>query len=170
MSETYQSKRERRQRMLEVLPVSLRAHVSLRNVEAVTALSPEVQMRLMETIEAGLTFGAADGDDFIFHQLAHHFKDARTERVWGIRPLAKLFIKPKQNASAFAEASSFSRFEDFRPPYLGKTNLAVTKYCVPLRLHRQSNIRMTDGSGRGGFHERFSLKKSSFWAIYDKTT
>ena len=55
MSETYQSKRERRQRMLEALPVGLRAHVSLRNVEAVTALSPDAQMRLLEAIQAGLT-------------------------------------------------------------------------------------------------------------------
>jgi len=46
----------------------------------------------------------------------------------------------RQDASAFAEASSFSLFEAFRPPYLGKINLAVTKYCVPLRLHRQCNI------------------------------
>jgi len=55
MSETYQSKRERRQRMLENLPVGLREHVSLRNVEAVAALSPQAQMRLLEAIQAGLT-------------------------------------------------------------------------------------------------------------------
>jgi len=55
MSETYQSKRERRQRMLDALPVSLREHVSLRNVEAVAALSPEAQMHLLEAIQAGLT-------------------------------------------------------------------------------------------------------------------
>jgi len=55
MSETYQSKRERRQRMLETLPASLREHVSLRNVEAVAALSAQAQMRLLEAIQAGLT-------------------------------------------------------------------------------------------------------------------
>jgi hypothetical protein len=55
MSETYQSKRERRQRMLDTLPVGLREHVSLRNVEAVVALSPQAQMRLVEAIQAGLT-------------------------------------------------------------------------------------------------------------------
>jgi hypothetical protein len=55
MSETYQSKRERRQRMLEALPSDLREHVSLRNVEAVVALSPQAQMRLLEAIQAGLT-------------------------------------------------------------------------------------------------------------------
>lgn len=55
MSETYQSKRERRQRMLEALPVGLREHVSLRNVEAVAALSPQAQMRLLEAILTGLT-------------------------------------------------------------------------------------------------------------------
>ena len=55
MSETYQSKRERRQRMLETLPVSLREHVSLRNVESVAALSPQAQVRLLEAIQAGLT-------------------------------------------------------------------------------------------------------------------
>ena len=55
MSETYQSKRERRQRMLEALPPDLREHVSLRNVEAVAALSPQAQSRLLEAIQAGLT-------------------------------------------------------------------------------------------------------------------
>ncbi len=55
MSETYQSKRERRQRMLEALPVGLREHVSLRNVEAVAALSVQAQMRILEAIQAGLT-------------------------------------------------------------------------------------------------------------------
>ena len=40
MSETYQSKRERWQRLLETLPAGLREHVSLRNVEAVAALDP----------------------------------------------------------------------------------------------------------------------------------
>jgi len=55
MSETYQSKRERRQRMLEALPVGLREHVSLRNVESVAALAPQAQTRLLETIQAGLT-------------------------------------------------------------------------------------------------------------------
>ncbi len=54
MSETYQSKRERWQRLLETLPVGLHEHVSLRNVEAVAALPPEAQARLMEAIEAGL--------------------------------------------------------------------------------------------------------------------
>ena len=55
MSETYQSKRERRQRMLEVLPAELREHISLRNVEAVAALAPQSQTRLLEAIQAGLT-------------------------------------------------------------------------------------------------------------------
>jgi len=55
MSETYSSKRERRQRLLEALPVGLREHVSLRNVEAVAALSPQAQIRLLEAIQAGLT-------------------------------------------------------------------------------------------------------------------
>lgn len=55
MSETYQSKRERRQRMLETLPADLREHVSLRNVEAVAALSPQAQSRLLEAIQSGLT-------------------------------------------------------------------------------------------------------------------
>ena len=61
--------------------------------------------------------------------------------------LVKYLQKNKKAASANAEASCFSRFEDLRPPYLGKTNLADTKYCVPLRLHRQSDIRMADGGG-----------------------
>lgn len=54
MSETYQSKRERWQRLLETLPIGLREHMSLRNVEAVAALPPHAQGRLMEAIEAGL--------------------------------------------------------------------------------------------------------------------
>ena len=35
MSESYQSKQERRQRLLESLPEGLRPHVSVRNIEAV---------------------------------------------------------------------------------------------------------------------------------------
>jgi len=54
MSETYQSKRERRQRMLEALPFGLQAHISLRNVDAVTALSPQAQTRLLKAVQAGL--------------------------------------------------------------------------------------------------------------------
>jgi hypothetical protein len=54
MSETYQSKRERWQRMLELLPAGLRDHVSLRNVEAVAALTPAGQERLKEAVQAGL--------------------------------------------------------------------------------------------------------------------
>jgi len=54
MSETYQAKRERWQRMLEALPDGLRGHVSLRNVEAVAALTPQAQERLAAAIQAGL--------------------------------------------------------------------------------------------------------------------
>jgi len=54
MSETYQSKQERRQRLLESLPVGLRPHVSVRNIEAVAALSTQAQARLLEAIQAGL--------------------------------------------------------------------------------------------------------------------
>ena len=54
MSETYQSKRERWQRLLETLPATLRVHVSLRNVEAVAALPSQAQERLVEAIQAGL--------------------------------------------------------------------------------------------------------------------
>lgn len=54
MSETYQSKRERWQRMLEALPVGLRNHISLRNVEAVTGLTLQAQERLAEAVQAGL--------------------------------------------------------------------------------------------------------------------
>jgi len=54
MSETYQSKRERWQRLLETLPVGLREQVSLRNVEAVAVLHPQAQERLAEAIQAGL--------------------------------------------------------------------------------------------------------------------
>jgi len=54
MSETYQSKRERWQRLLDALPENLREHVSLRNVEAVAALTPRCKARLAEAIHAGL--------------------------------------------------------------------------------------------------------------------
>ena len=54
MSESYQSKQERRQRLLESLPEGLRQHVSVRNIEAVAALSPQAQTRLLEAVQAGL--------------------------------------------------------------------------------------------------------------------
>ena len=54
MSESYQSKQERRQRLLESLPEGLRPHVSVRNIEAVAALSTQVQTRLLEAVQAGL--------------------------------------------------------------------------------------------------------------------
>ena len=54
MSETYRSKRERWKRLLEALPTGLREHVSLRNVEAVSSLTPQAQQRLAEAIHAGL--------------------------------------------------------------------------------------------------------------------
>jgi hypothetical protein len=54
MSETYRSKRERWQRLLESLPESLREHVSIRNVEAVASLTQQAQARLAEAIRSGL--------------------------------------------------------------------------------------------------------------------
>jgi len=54
MSESYPSKRERWQRLLETLPENLREHVSLRNVDAVASLTSPAQARLAEAIEAGL--------------------------------------------------------------------------------------------------------------------
>jgi hypothetical protein len=54
MSETYQSKRERWQRLMETLPVGLQGHVSLRNVEAVAALPRQAQERLALAIQGGL--------------------------------------------------------------------------------------------------------------------
>ncbi len=54
MTETYASKRERWQKQLEALPESLRGHISLRNVEAVTPLSPQAQETLAQAIQAGL--------------------------------------------------------------------------------------------------------------------
>ena len=54
MSETYQSKRERWQRILATLPADLRPHISLRNVDAVSSLTPQAQSRLAEAIQAGL--------------------------------------------------------------------------------------------------------------------
>lgn len=54
MSETYQSKQERRRRLLDALPAGLKGHVSIRNIEAVAALSPPAQERLAEAVQAGL--------------------------------------------------------------------------------------------------------------------
>jgi hypothetical protein len=54
MSETYQSKRKRWKRLQAELPDTLRPHISLRNVEAVSKLAPDVQIRLAEAIQAGL--------------------------------------------------------------------------------------------------------------------
>jgi hypothetical protein len=54
MSENYQSKRERRQRILESLPAGLREQISLRIAEAVAALTPQAQERLLEAIQSGL--------------------------------------------------------------------------------------------------------------------
>ena len=54
MTENYQAKRERWQRLLASLPAGLREHVSLRNVESVAALTPQAQQRLSEAIQAGL--------------------------------------------------------------------------------------------------------------------
>ena len=54
MSETYQSKRDRRQRMLESLPLGLRERIAQRNIDAVTTLSPQAQTRLLEAVQAGL--------------------------------------------------------------------------------------------------------------------
>ena len=54
MSETYQSKRERRQRLLESLPMGLRGHIAQRNIDAVAALSPQAQTHLLEAVQAGL--------------------------------------------------------------------------------------------------------------------
>ncbi len=54
MTENYQAKRERWQRLLESLPAGLREHISLRSVESVAALTPPAQQRLLEAIRAGL--------------------------------------------------------------------------------------------------------------------
>jgi len=54
MTETYASKRERWQKLLDALPANLRGHISLRNVESVSALSPQAQETLAQAIQAGL--------------------------------------------------------------------------------------------------------------------
>jgi hypothetical protein len=53
----------------------------------------------------------------------------------------------KQGTPASAGVPLFSSFGHLRPPYLGNTSLAATKYCVPLRLHRQGDIGMTLSGG-----------------------
>ena len=54
MAENYASKRERWQKQLDALPDTLRGHISLRNVESVSALSPAAQQTLAQAIQAGL--------------------------------------------------------------------------------------------------------------------
>ena len=54
MTENYASKRERWQKQLDALPESLRGHISLRNVESVSALPAEAQQTLAQAIQAGL--------------------------------------------------------------------------------------------------------------------
>ena len=54
MTETYASKRERWQKLLNALPENLRGHISLRNVESVSALSPRAQGTLAQAIQSGL--------------------------------------------------------------------------------------------------------------------
>ena len=54
MSKAYKSKHDRRQRMLEALPASLREPIFQRNIETVAALSPQAQTRLEEAVHAGL--------------------------------------------------------------------------------------------------------------------
>ncbi len=54
VSESYQAKRERWERLIASLPTELREHVSLRNVEAVAALTPQAQQRLAEAVRSGL--------------------------------------------------------------------------------------------------------------------
>ena len=54
MTETYASKRERWQKLLDALPPNLRGHISLRNVEAVSSLAPQAQETLAQAIQAGL--------------------------------------------------------------------------------------------------------------------
>lgn len=54
MTETYASKRERWQKLLDALPANLRGHISLRNVESVSALTPQAQGTLAQAIQAGL--------------------------------------------------------------------------------------------------------------------
>ena len=54
MTENYTSKRERWSKLLDALPESLRGHISLRNVEAVSALSAEAQQTLVQAIQSGL--------------------------------------------------------------------------------------------------------------------
>ena len=54
MTENYASKRERWQKLLDALPTSLRGHISLRNVETVSGLSPRAQETLSQAIQSGL--------------------------------------------------------------------------------------------------------------------
>ncbi len=54
MTETYASKRERWQKLLDALPANLRGHISLRNIEAVSRLTPQAQETLAQAIQAGL--------------------------------------------------------------------------------------------------------------------
>ena len=53
----------------------------------------------------------------------------------------------KQGDPADAGSPLFLSFGYLQLSHLGNINLAVTIYCVPLRLHRQSNIWICLGGG-----------------------
>jgi hypothetical protein len=94
MSETYQSKRERRQRMLEALPDGLRPHIAQRNIEAVSSLSPQAQERLLEAVQAGLK------------RLPRAIEQLRADPD---TPLAALLDPPTQPVPAPPEAATFQQ-------------------------------------------------------------
>jgi hypothetical protein len=94
MSESYQSKRERRQRLLQALPTGLRERVSLRNVESVAALPQQVQTRLLEAVQAGLK------------SLPRAIEQLRADPD---TPLAALLDPPSQPVPAPPEAATCQR-------------------------------------------------------------
>lgn len=94
MSETYQSKRERRQRLREVLPAGLRERISLRNVEAVATLPQQAQTRLLEATQAGLT------------RMSRAIEQLRADPD---TPLAALLDPPSQPVPAPPEAAIFQQ-------------------------------------------------------------
>lgn len=71
--------------------------------------------------------------------------------------VAALSLKNKQGAPAKVGAPClFSPFALVPLLYLVNTNLADTKYYVPLGLHRQVDVRVGEGGGSLCMHVFFS--------------
>lgn len=108
MSETYQSKQERRQRLLESLPAELRPHVSVRNIEAVAALASQAQARLLEALQAGLK------------RLPRAIEQLRADPNTSVADLLRPSAQPETEASLPTDS-----------PTIGQEVADLIQFCFP---------------------------------------